>query len=170
MELSGIWKPGSIHEIVRIYRVRIHYKGVSHMPTNKTRPTTASVRRFISSIEDPLKKKDCQVLLSIMRGFTSERPVMWGESIIGLGICPYRYASGREGIRFRAGFSPRKNALTLYLMLDLGKQTGNLSKLGKHKTGKSCLYIKKLSDVDLNVLEEMIGESFRQDQDSASCG
>ena len=140
------------------------------MSTNKTRPTTASVRKFISSIEDSSKRKDCEVLLSMMRSFTSERPVMWGESIIGLGTYPYSYASGREGIWFRAGFSPRKNALVLYLMLDLGKQTANLARLGKHKTGKSCLYIKKLSDVDLKVLEDMIAESFQQGENSASCG
>ena len=106
----------------------------------------------------------------MMGKFTAQRPLMWGESIIGLGTYPYRYASGREGTWFRAGFSPRKNALVLYLMLNLGKQTDNLAKLGKHKTGKSCLYIKKLSDVDLNVLEGMVRESFQQTTDSASCG
>ena len=140
------------------------------MSTNKTQPTTASVHKFISSIEDPLRRKNCELLLAMMGKFTAQRPLMWGESIIGLGAYPYRYASGREGTWFRAGFSPRKNALVLYLMLNLGKQTDNLAKLGKHKTGKSCLYIKKLSDVDLNVLEGMVRESFQQTKDSASCG
>ncbi len=126
----------------------------------KTKPNKASVAGFISSIDDPVKKQDSKQLLKIMGEITGEKPVMWGTSIIGFGSYHYKYASGREGDWFCAGFSPRKQSLTLYIMGCHQKEDEHLyQKLGKHKTGKSCLYIKKLSEIELSALEQIIRNS-----------
>ena len=125
----------------------------------KTKPHAASVSEFIKSIDDPKKRADSNVLLKTMRKITGHRPKMWGPSIIGFGSYHYKYASGREGDWFLAGFSPRKQALTLYIMGGTKRFAQLMKKLGKHSTGKSCLYIKKLADVDLELLEALITES-----------
>ncbi len=125
----------------------------------KTKPNDKSVEDFLNSIENEQKRKDSFAILEIMKELTNAPPKMWGSSIIGFGNYHYKYRSGREGDWFLAGFSPRKQNLTIYMMSDFVKQDELLSKLGKHKTGKSCLYIKKLSDVDEHVLRKMIALS-----------
>jgi hypothetical protein len=129
----------------------------------KTKATSASVSAFIDRIDDPARRRDCKTLLKMMKKATKAQPKMWGSSIIGFGDHHYKYDSGREGDWFRAGFSPRKDALTLYLISGLGwpDQRDLMSKLGKHKTGKGCLYIKQLSDVDVKVLERLIERSLK---------
>ncbi len=123
---------------------------------NKTQPTTKSVEDFISAISEEQKRKDSEVLLQMMGEVTNEPPTMWGESIIGFGTYHYKYKSGREGDWFLTGFSPRKNALTLYLLCDLSNDSLSFEGLGKYKLGKGCLYIKKLSDVSIPVLKKLI--------------
>ena len=125
----------------------------------KTVPTKASVKSFLDAVEDPDRRADCHEVAKIMRRVTRKQPKMWGPSIVGFGIYHYKYASGREGDWPVAGFSPRKRDLTLYIMSGFTGHAALMKKLGKHKTGKSCLYIKKLADVDLEVLEELIQRS-----------
>jgi hypothetical protein len=127
----------------------------------KTRPTAASVAAFIDSITDDTRREDCRTVLRLMKNATRAQPRMWGPSIVGFGSYHYTYDSGREGDWFEAGFSPRKNDLTLYLMSGLDPLAGLLATLGRHKTGKSCLYIKRLADVNLEVLEETIVASVK---------
>ena len=127
----------------------------------KTKKNKASVKNFLDSIEDKQKRKDCKELAKMMRKATGKNAKMWGSSIVGYDEYHYKYASGREGDFFRVGFAPRKQSLTLYIMDGFGKYERLMAKLGKHKTGKSCLYVKRLSDIDKNVLEELIGESLK---------
>ena len=127
----------------------------------KTKPTAQSVKAFIDGLPDETLRKDCRVILRMMKAATKAQPKMWGPSIVGFGDYHYRYASGREGDWFLAGFSPRKANLTLYLMSGLGPHAALLKKLGKFKTSKSCLYIKKLDDVDVDVLEQLIKASVK---------
>ncbi|MGD2115652.1 MAG: DUF1801 domain-containing protein [Acidobacteriota bacterium] len=129
------------------------------MAEPKTRPTDASVREFLDGVEDETKRRDSETLLEIMGRITGEEPTMWGGSIIGFGSYHYRYASGREGDWFLTGFSPRKQSFSLYIMSGFRGYDELLDRLGKHKTGKSCLYVKRLEDVDLAVLEELIERS-----------
>jgi hypothetical protein len=128
----------------------------------KTKKTNASVAAFLNSIEDPQKRKDSKAIAKIMREITGEKPKMWGEGIVGYGSYHYRYASGQEGDWFLTGFSPRKQALTLYIMSGFYKEEPLLEKLGKFKTGKSCLYVKKLDDVDMTTLKQLIRRSVRK--------
>ncbi len=125
----------------------------------KTRPTDESVERFLSEIADEQTREDCRAIARIMKKVTKAKAKMWGPSIVGYGSYHYRYASGREADWFLTGFSPRKQNLTLYIMSGFTRYDVLLGKLGKYKTGKSCLYIKRLADVDLTVLERLIGES-----------
>ena len=125
----------------------------------KTRPTDASAREFVDAIPDRVQREDCRELLDMMRSIAKEDPCMWGPSIVGFGTYDYRYASGRSGTWFSVGFSPRKTAISLYLMLDLNEQENRLEALGKHKRGKSCLYIRKLADINIGVLRELIEAS-----------
>lgn len=129
------------------------------MAENKTKPTDVSPHDYIAAIPDEKKRADSEWLLQTMQEITGEEPVMWGPSIIGFGTYHYVYASGREGDTIVTGFSPRKAAFSLYLMSGLKGEAAYLEKLGKYKTGKSCLYIKRLSDVDTEVLKEMIAAS-----------
>lgn len=128
----------------------------------KTRATAADVQTFIEGIEDEAQRKDAQHLLRMMKRVTGEKPAMWGESIVGFGRYHYRYESGREGDWFLTGFSPRKRDLTLYIMAGFDRWDELMERLGKHKTGKSCLYIRRLEDVDPKVLEELIAASVDQ--------
>jgi len=129
------------------------------MAENKTKATKASVTEFMNSIEDPQKRADARKVAAMMRRVTGKRARMWGSSIVGYGSYHYKYASGREGDFMVAGFSPRKQALAVYIMAGFGRFEALMSKLGKYKTGKSCLYIKRLSDVDEKVLEKLIAGS-----------
>jgi hypothetical protein len=127
----------------------------------KTKLTDASVTEFINSIEDEEKRADSFEILKIMKQVTKEEPKMWGSSIIGFGNVHYKYDSGREGDWFLTGFSPRNQNLTLYVIGSFKPHVDLLNKLGKHKTGVGCLYIKKLKDVDIKVLKELIQQSVK---------
>jgi len=124
----------------------------------KTKPTTVSVDAYIAKIADDGRRKDCKALVAIMKRVTKAKPVMWGPSIIGFGAYHYKYASGHEGDSCLAGFASRKD-LTIYLMGGFPGHAALMKKLGKHKMSKACLYVKKLDDVDLGVLEELIRRS-----------
>ena len=124
------------------------------MSENKTRPTGENVHKFLERVEHPQRKKDGLTLMKMMKDITKEEPVMWGPSIVGFGSHHYKYKTGREGDMPKIAFSPRKSSLTLYIMPGFDEYQTLLGKLGKHKTGKACLYINKLSDVNLDVLKE----------------
>lgn len=128
------------------------------MAENKTIPTRASVAAYLAAIKDETRRKDCQVLAKLMAKATGEKPVMWGPGIVGFGQYHYKYDSGREGESCVTGFSSRKDAITVYMMC-LMEQAELLHKLGKHKTGKGCLYIRKLDDIDVKVLEKLVVKS-----------
>ena len=131
------------------------------MADNKTKATRASVTAFIHSIEDKQKRADARKVATMMRKATGKRARMWGASIVGYGTYHYKYESGREGDFMITGFSPRRQALTVYILAGFGRFDTLMGKLGKYKTGKSCLYIKRLSDVDEKVLEKLIDASVR---------
>lgn len=123
---------------------------------NKTVATTLSVTDFIASVDDEKKRNDSQVLLEVMARLSGQQPKMWGTSIIGFGNYHYKYDSGREGDYFHVGFSPRKANLTIYIMSGFDQHATIMANLGKFKTGSSCLYVKRLSDIDLASLKELI--------------
>lgn len=125
----------------------------------KTQPHEGSVEAFLNGVEDDGKREDAFALLKLMEEVTGEAATMWGDSIVGFGSYHYRYASGREGDWFLTGFSPRKRNLTLYIMAGFDRYDALLEKLGKFKTGKSCLYVNRLGDVDLDVLRELVHQS-----------
>ena len=125
----------------------------------KTKPTGKDVVEFLNKVENPTKRKDSFKILDLMREVTKEEPIMWGDSIIGFGDYHYKYKSGREGDWFLIGFSPRKQSLTLYIMSGFDGYEEKLKKLGKYRTGKSCLYINKLKDVNLSILKEIMVDS-----------
>ena len=129
------------------------------MATLKTQPNQQSVQEFLWQIEDLNQQKDAKRILQLMEEISGETAKMWGDSMIGFGSYHYRYASGREGDWFLTGFSPRKKQFSLYIMAGFERYEALLQKLGKYKTGKSCLYIKNLSDVDEAILRELIRAS-----------
>lgn len=131
------------------------------MAENKTKPTGNSVAAFLDAIDDKDKRRDCKKIAAMMRAATGNRAKMWGASIVGFGRYHYKYASGREGDFMITGFSPRAQSLTLYIMPGFKQFEPMMKKLGKYKTGKSCLYIKRLSDVDESVLQRLIEGSVR---------
>ena len=130
------------------------------MPELKTKATNASVDKFLQGIKDEKKRQDCYQILKLMTKATKAEQKMWGTAIIGFGDYHYKYESGRENDWFLAGFSPRVQNLTLYMMGGFDKEV--LKKPGKYKTGKGCLYINKLEDVDLKVLNGLITQSVKQ--------
>ena len=121
------------------------------MAENKTRATTADAGAFLDSVPSPQGRADAKELCSMMERLTGERPTMWGPTMVGFGRYHYRYESGREGDAFQAGFAPRSTALVVYLDCDAPPNQEMLGRLGKYTIGKSCLYIKKLDDVDRDV-------------------
>ncbi len=125
----------------------------------KTKPTKQSVKDFVDAIKDEQQRKDCRTVSRIMKRITKANPKMWGPGIVGFGSHHYKYASGREGDWFVVGFAPRKQNLTLYISSGFKKYSALLKKLGKHKIGGSCLYVKRLDDVDMDVLTELIEDS-----------
>lgn len=125
----------------------------------KTQKTKASVAAVINNIDDPTRWKDCRTVLRIMKAATGATPKMWGASIVGLGDWRCQYKSGRECDWFQVGFASRKDAVTLYLMPGLSRHEALLKKLGRHKTGKGCVYIKQLADIDEGVLTQIIVDS-----------
>jgi len=123
---------------------------------NKTQPTDASVAAFVAGLADERQRADSERLIALMSKVTGEPATMWGPSIIGFGSYHYRYASGREGDAPLVGFSPRKTALTLYASAGEDERADLLARLGPHKVGKSCVYVKRLSDVDEQVLADLV--------------
>jgi len=131
------------------------------MSDNKTKPTAITVNSFLKKITDPQLRKDCDNIIEIMEVVSKLKPVMWGTAIIGFGTRHYVYESGREGDTMIVGFSPRKQAIALYLAGGLEPLQDELSKLGKYDTGKGCLYIKSLKDVDISVLKKILTKSYK---------
>ena len=125
----------------------------------KTQRNDGDVRSYLEAVANPRRREDSLVMLELMSAITGEPPAMWGSSIVGFGSYRYRYASGREGDWFLTGFAPRKQALTLYIMPGFDRYAALLAKLGKYKTGKSCLYVNKLDDVNLEALKALIAAS-----------
>ena len=130
------------------------------MAEAKTKPTEQTPDSFLSTISDESVRKDCYTLISLIEKTTEAPATMWGPAIIGFGKYHYKYESGREGEMCIVGFSPRKANLTLYILSDFESKDELLAKLGKYKRGKGCMYIKKLSDIDLSVLESIISNTF----------
>ena len=131
----------------------------------KTKPTDASVKEFLNQIPDKERREDCFAVAKMMEEITGEKPKMWGPSIVGFGTYHYKYASGREGDWPVTGFSPRKKDLTLYIMMGFEKHPELMEELGKHSVGKSCLYIKRLSDVHVPTLKKLIKASVKNLRD-----
>lgn len=127
----------------------------------KTRPTRVAVDDFIDKVAHPQRREDAKIVRAMMERLTGEPATMWGPTIVGFGSYHYKYESGHEGDMCRLGFSPRKAELVLYVLTEAGgpEEEALLARLGKHRTGKCCLYIRKLSDVDEEVLEELVAES-----------
>ncbi len=126
------------------------------MKQNKTQPTQQNVKEYIEAIQDDERRGDCEKLIQIMEDISKEKPQMWGTSIIGFGTHHYVYASGREGDWMRIGFSSRKNEISLYLTCGLERSKKLLEALGAHRRGVGCLYIKRIADVDIDVLRQLI--------------
>ena len=126
----------------------------------KTKPTTQKAKEFLETIEHPTRKSDGYTLLKLMIEITKEKPIMWGSSIIGFGTIHYKTKSGQEADWPKTGFSPRKRSLSIYVTTGFNDFEALLSKLGKHRLGKGCLYINKLADVDLDVLREIIQKAY----------
>jgi len=131
------------------------------MAENKTKPTEASVDGYLDAIDDEARRKDCKALAKLIAKVTKLKPKMWGTAIVGFGTLKYKYESGREGETCLIGFSSRKGDISIYGTASAPRREALLAKLGKHKTGKGCLYIGKLQDVDVGVLEKLIAESVR---------
>ena len=129
------------------------------MAENKTKPTVLSVEEFFDAVAEENRGADCYAVLELMKDVSGEEPIMWGTSIVGFGSYHYVYDSGREGDAPLTGFSPRSKNLTLHIMAGFRRYDDLMNKLGKHKTGKSCLYINKLDDIDLDVLRELVHHS-----------
>lgn len=125
----------------------------------KTQPTRASVTAYIAAIADPQRRQDCRALVELMSGITGKPAVMWGPSIVGFDAYHYKYDSGHEGDCCLLGFASRKADLTIYLVPGLGKTEALLAKLGRHRMAKACLYVKRLADIDLGVLEKLLRHS-----------
>lgn len=129
------------------------------MSQRKTTQNEADVNAFLDAVDNPRRRSDARQLLDLMQAVTGEPPKMWGSSIVGFGSYRYRYASGREGDSLAVGFSPRKRNLVIYIMPGFSDYGDILGGLGKFRTGRSCLYVNKLDDVDLGLLEELVRES-----------
>jgi len=129
------------------------------MAEQKTKPTDQSVNGFLDKITDETRRTECYAILDMMRRVTKDEPKMWGSALVGFGNYHYKYASGHEGDCFVTGFASRKGALTLYLTAGVERFPKLLARLGKHKAGKGCLYIKKLDDVNVSVLEDLVKQS-----------
>lgn len=132
------------------------------MAKNKTTETTYNVTHFINTVEDEMKRNDAFELLKIIQEVTRFEPKMWGTAIIGFGSYHYKYASGHEGDAPLIGFSPRKDAISVYVYFSFENKDILLSKFGKYKAGKGCIYIKKLADIDLEILKQMISTSVNE--------
>ena len=128
----------------------------------KTQKNDGDVEAFIDGIKNEKRRADCRAVVEMMAEVTGEPPAMWGDSIIGFGSYHYKYPTGREGDWMATGVSPRKQSLTVYVMTGFARHAALMEKLGRYTTGKSCLYIKKLEDVDTAVLRELVRDSFER--------
>lgn len=126
----------------------------------KTQPTASDVDALIDGIEDAARREDCRTLLALMKRASGVEPTVWSSGAVGFGTFHYKSSSGREGDWFPVGFASRKAAITVYLGLSLEELAQLLARLGKHTTGKGCIYIKRLADVDLGVLEELVADAY----------
>jgi Domain of unknown function (DU1801) len=126
----------------------------------KTQRTDASVAEFLAGVDNPVRREDAQAVCALMTEVTGEQPAMWGTSIVGFGSYEYKYGSGQRGVWPAVGLSPRKQSLTVYISEGLDGHADLLSRLGRHSTGKSCLYLTRLSDVDFDVLRELVRHGF----------
>jgi len=135
----------------------------------KTQKTRASVSAFLNAIADDQRRADCKAVSKLMQEITGEKPAMWGSAIVGFGTYAYRYATGRTGDWPVAAFSPRKQNLTLYIMAGFDGYPELMAKLGPHSTGKSCLYVKRLSDLHLPTLKKLISQSVRHVRKQYPC-
>jgi hypothetical protein len=131
------------------------------MTENSTKVTNENVDAFLNDVADVERRADCMRVLELMRRVTGARPELWGRGMVGFGRYHYHYESGREGDWFVTGFAPRKNDLTLYIMAGFERYEPLMQRLGKHRTGKSCLYIRRLSDVNEDILAELVAESMK---------
>ena len=127
----------------------------------KTKKNEKSVEAFLNGVEDEKKREACLIISEMMADITGEEPKMWGDSIVGYGEYRYEYASGRQGEWFLTGFSPRKRNVTLYIMSGFEDYDSILENLGKYKTGRSCLYINRIEDIDTDVLRELVEQSVK---------
>ncbi len=127
----------------------------------KTKPTNASIKAYLKTVENAQKRTDCEELLKVMQEITGEKPKMWGDAMVGFGSYHYVYPTGNSSDWFITGFAPRKQALTIYIMNGYSKYDALMKKLGKYKLGKSCLYIKRLDDIDRKTLRSLITRSIR---------
>ena len=127
----------------------------------KTQPTDQSVDSFLMAVADEIRRTDCLKVMKLMQKITKAKPTMWGTAIVGFGSYHYKYASGQEGDWPLTGFSPRKQNLTIYIMSGFEQHPDLMNQLGKYQTGKSCLYIKQLDDIDLTILSKLIDQSVR---------
>lgn len=125
----------------------------------KTKKNDASVADFVSAVEPAAKRNDCRVLIGLMREITGEDAAMWGGSIIGFGEYRYTYPTGHRGESFLTGFSPRKRNISIYVMAGFDRSDTLMERLGKHKTGKACLYVSSLADIDTDILRQLVSES-----------
>ena len=125
----------------------------------KTQKTRASVKKFLDGVGDEQRRKDCRALARLFEEVMKEKPAMWGPGIVGFGTYHYRYASGREGDWFQAGFAPRKDSITIYAMPGFDGYEELMAKLGRYKTGKACIFVKKLEDIHLPTLKKLIRKS-----------
>lgn len=132
------------------------------MSENITKPTNADVRAFIANVAHPRRRAESEELLALMGRATGMKPQMWGDSMVGYGQYHYKYASGREGDYFLTGFSPRKAALTVYIMPGFKQYGDLLARLGKHRHSSSCLYVNRLENIDLTILETIVVDSVRR--------
>ncbi len=150
-------------------RFSYNVKHDTQMAKLKTQENKASVAEFIRRIDDDGMRKSCREINALMKKITGKRPKMWGTAMVGFGNYHYKYASGREGDWFVTGFSPRKQNLTVYIMPGFKRYKPLLKRLGKYKTGASCLYIRKPDDIDWNVLTELVAESVRDMAEMYTC-
>lgn len=125
----------------------------------KTKPTAVSVEAFIAAVPNEIRRRDAKTTLAMMKRVTGEKPKMWGPSMVGFGRYHYKYDSGREGDFFLTGFSPRAASMVVYILPGYEDNSDLLARLGKHKIGKSCLYINRFEDIDLKVLEQLVARS-----------
>ncbi len=135
----------------------------------KTQPNSSSVSRFIKLIADEQQCADCEDLIELMERVTGEKPRMWGDKIVGFGTYHYKYATGREGDWFLVGFAPRKRSLSIYVMSGFDPVAQLMEKLGKYKTGKCCLYVNRLEDVNRKVLGQLLSKSVRHVKKHQGC-